>query len=172
MQMIYNKRVPIQIHNDTIFCLRKYLSLANIFFDAYFPEPQIKYKKKGSIAGSALLEKWEIQINISMLLVNRHDFINEVIPHELAHLIAHKIFGKIRPHGKEWQYIMNDVFHCIAKRTHSFNLPDVLQQNRYLYYCQCQDHALTRIRHNKIQHGQAQYYCKSCRTLLQPSEND
>lgn len=156
-------RVPILLHNNVIACLRQHLSVANQFFDTIFGEPQIVYRKKGSIAGSALLDKWQIQLNLDMLLENTHQFIEEVIPHELAHLIAYKQFGgRIAPHGKEWQMVMEQVFHSDARRTHSFNLPEPSKQNRYRYHCQCQEHLLTKIRHQKIQRQQTQYYCKKC----------
>jgi len=160
------QRVPIQLHNNVIACLRHYLSIASQFFNQLFDEPELIYRKKGSIAGSALLQKWQIQLNINMLLENKVQFINDVIPHELAHLIAYKKFGRVKPHGKEWQTIMEQVFHLDAKRTHCFNLPQHLIQNRYHYYCECQNHLLTNIRHQKVQRNQAQYYCKHCGTQL------
>ncbi|WP_392552082.1 SprT family zinc-dependent metalloprotease [Orbus wheelerorum] len=160
------QRVPIQLHNNVIASLRHYISIANQFFNQVFDEPELIYRKKGSIAGSALLQKWQIQLNLNMLLENKEQFINEVIPHELAHLIAYKKFGLVKPHGKEWQGIMEQIFHQDAKRTHNFNLPQPLITNRHQYYCECQSHLLTNIRHQKIQNKCAQYYCKKCATLL------
>ncbi|WP_392559180.1 SprT family zinc-dependent metalloprotease [Orbus mooreae] len=161
-----NSRVPILLHNKVMSCLRSHLLIANQFFHCTFDEPQIFYRQKGSIAGCALLNKWQIQINLNMLLENSDDFINEVIPHELAHLITYKQFGRVKPHGKEWQSVMTQVFRLDAKRTHSFSLPKPTQQNRYHYHCQCQEHLLTKIRHNKIQHKQIQYCCKRCGEVL------
>ena len=63
MQQINHSRIPIRLQNQVLSCLRQYLSLANRFFHTEFFEPKIEYKNKGSIAGSALLNKWQIQLN-------------------------------------------------------------------------------------------------------------
>jgi len=164
-------RVPIQLHNNVITCLRQCLVKAQHFFNISFDEPQIIYRQKGSIAGSAFLDRWHIQLNLAMLLENKDKFIQEVIPHELAHLIVYKKFGRVKPHGKEWQAVMETVFGCSAKRTHTFSIPDNTIQNRHRYVCQCQEHRLTNIRHKKIQQQQTQYYCKSCGCILLPKVN-
>lgn len=160
-------RIPIQLHNNVISCLRTYLSIANQYFNVSYDEPEILYRQKGSVAGSALLTSWQIQLNLNMLLENSEQFIAEVIPHELAHLIVYKNFGRVKPHGNEWQALMEHVFKLDAKRTHNFNLPKQTQNNRHRYRCQCQEHLLTHIRHNKIQRKQTQYYCKNCGSVLQ-----
>ncbi|RKS84601.1 SprT protein [Orbus hercynius] len=160
--------VPIDLHNDVMSCLRQYLLIASRFFNTIFAEPQIIYRNKGSIAGSALLQQWQIQLNLAMLLDNHSQFIDEVVPHELAHLIVYQKFGHVKPHGKEWQSVMTEVFKLAARRTHTFRLPESTIRQQYHYYCQCKNHLLTAIRHNKIRHHQAQYYCKNCRSLLQP----
>lgn len=165
------KRVPIQLHNNTLASLRYYLSIANQYFDTIFEEPKLSYHNKGSIAGSALLHQWQIQLNTNMLLENKDQFINQVIPHELAHLIVYKKFGRVKPHGKEWQLVMTEVFKQEARRTHNFNLPQTIMKARYHYSCACQTHLLTQIRHQKIQRNQAQYYCKSCGKLLKQFVN-
>lgn len=172
MQQINHSRIPIRLQNQVLSCLRQYLSLANRFFHTEFFEPKIEYKNKGSIAGSALLNKWQIQLNRSMLIENQLLFINEVIPHELAHLITFKQYGQVKPHGPEWQYVMMTVFNCQPKRTHRFVLPSTIQKKRYRYTCQCQTHLLTTIRHNRIQNRHAKYFCKSCHALLQLDKND
>lgn len=155
MQQINHSRIPIRLQNQVLSCLRQYLSLANRFFHTEFFEPKIEYKNKGSIAGSALLNKWQIQLNRSMLIENQLLFINEV-----------------EPHGPEWQYVMMTVFNCQPKRTHRFVLPSTIQKKRYRYTCQCQTHLLTTIRHNRIQNQHAKYFCKSCHALLQLDKND
>lgn len=144
-------------------CLRTQLIQANQFLATTYPEPTIVYKNKGSIAGSAFLSRWEIQLNSTMLRENQQAFIDEVVPHELAHLIVFKQFGRVKPHGKEWQYIMSEILGKKPKTTHEFNII----RNDYLYYCNCQNHHLTKIRHNKIQHNNIQYICRKCGSLLQ-----
>lgn len=135
---------------------------ANQRLHSQYKEPKIIYKPKGSIAGSAFLTRWEIQLNSIMLLDNGTQFIEEVVPHELAHLIVFKKFGKVKPHGKEWQYIMSEILEKSPVTTHRFSI----QRNTYLYYCNCQQHHLTSIRHNKIQKNKTSYLCRKCGTIL------
>ncbi|XKM13785.1 SprT family zinc-dependent metalloprotease [Orbaceae bacterium ac157xtp] len=167
-----NIRIPIHLHNQVITCLRKNLLLASHFFNISFNEPSIKYLNKGSIAGSAYLNKWEIQLNTNMLLENQQRFINEVIPHELAHLIAFKIYGKVKPHGKEWQHIMQTIFLLEPNRTHKFKIPITTKRATFHYACECQTHELSVIRHNRIQSSKATYFCNKCKTALKPVESN
>lgn len=172
MQLTTLNRVPIRLHNQVIACLKRYLSIANHFFNTQFPQPLIQYKNKGGIAGSALLNQWQIQINLIMLIENQSAFIEQVIPHELAHLITYQQYGRVKPHGKEWQFMMQTVFDCPANRTHGFAIPATTQKQRYHYRCECQEYLLTTIRHNRIQRQQVKYYCKSCKTQLKLDKND
>ncbi|MDF7666574.1 SprT family zinc-dependent metalloprotease [Orbaceae bacterium ESL0727] len=161
MPQVY-KHIPINLQNHVMACLRRHLAQANAFFHTNYTEPNILYRPKGSIAGSAYLTRWEIQLNRTLLCENGIPFIEEVVPHELAHLLVYKQFGKVKPHGKEWQSIMATVLGKEPKTTHNFTVsrPD------YLYVCQCQTHHLSKIRHNKIQQQHIDYICKKCGTIL------
>lgn len=163
MQPVYKKRIPIYLHNQVLACLRQHLAQANKILQSEYTEPKITYRPKGSVAGSAFLTRWEIQLNTTMLHENDKTFIEEVIPHELAHLIVFKKFGKVKPHGKEWQYIMTAILGRTPKTTHNFS---VHNNNNYLYYCLCQEHYLSKVRHNKIQHNKTEYLCRKCGTIL------
>ncbi len=55
------------------------------------------------------LESYEIRLNPVLLLENSEAFIEEVVPHELAHLLVWKHFGRVAPHGKEWKWMMESV---------------------------------------------------------------
>ena len=161
MQQDY-KHVPIYLQNQVLACLRTHLIQANQILTTNYKEPKISYKPKGTIAGCALLTRWEIQLNSTMLYENREDFINEVVPHELAHLITFQYFGKVKPHGKEWQYVMSEIMKKEPKVTHNFKI----KRNEYIYFCDCQEHYLSPIRHNKIINNKTSYQCRKCGTIL------
>ena len=88
-------------------------------------------------------------------------FIDEVVPHELAHLLVWKHFGRVAPHGKEWKWMMEAVLGVPARRTHQFELESV-RRNTFPYRCQCQQHQLTVRRHNRVVRGEATYRCVKC----------
>ncbi len=96
---------------------------------------------------------------------NQQAFIDEVVPHELAHLLVWKHFGRVAPHGKEWKWMMEAVLGVPARRTHRFEL-DSVRQNTFPYRCQCQQHQLTVRRHNRVVRGEATYRCVRCGDLL------
>lgn len=161
MQQDY-KRIPIYLHNQVLACLRTHLTQANNILNTNYKEPKVSYKPKGSVAGCAFLTRWEIQLNSIMLNENGEKFINEVVPHELAHLITFERFGKVKPHGQEWQYVMSEIMRKEPKVTHNFNI----KRNEYVYICNCQEHYLSPIRHNKIRKNKTSYQCRKCGTIL------
>ena len=102
--------------------LRENLAKANLKLGRHYPEPVLVYQQRGTSAGTAWLEKNEIRLNPVLLLENQQAFIDEVVPHELAHLLVWKHFGRVAPHGKEWKWMMESVLGVPALRTHRFEL--------------------------------------------------
>ncbi len=142
------------------------LVLAEGYFKREFVFPDFNFKQRGRSAGTAYLQKNEIRLNYYMYQQNPEEFINEVIPHELAHLLAYTLYGSsIRPHGKEWQSVMFFVLGCTPSRTHNFETPT--PKKTFQYACACQTHLLTIRRHNKIVKG-VTYVCKQCQEPLKP----
>lgn len=141
---------------------------ANQVLGVNYPLPEIRYDLKGKAAGMAYLQLWKIRINAAMLLDNSVAFIDEVIPHELAHLIVYRYFtlGKrsqeCKPHGIEWQYVMSEIFKLKPKRTHQFKTPKRVVK-RFSYMCPCREHFLTGIKHNRIESGERYYNCTQCK---------
>ena len=128
--------------------------------------PTVNFNQRGKIAGTAHLQKWELRFNPILLAENPNAFLNEVVAHEVAHLVVFKHFGRVRPHGHEWQIIMAEVFKVIPKTTHNFNVSSVVGAT-FLYHCPCSEYPLTIRRHNKVLRGQASYHCRKCRQPLQ-----
>jgi len=141
--------------------------LAECFFGRPFKRPTYLFNQRGRSAGTAHLQDNLIKFNAILFVQNRDVFIGQVVAHEVAHLIVYQQYGKVRPHGKEWQHVMQIVFNRPAQRTHSLDTNDVIGQ-QFVYQCQCTRHQLTIRRHNKILKG-AKYVCKKCRGELKIS---
>lgn len=145
--------------------LIKYIQLAENQFGHKISIPSVNFKLRGKTAGKAYLQLWQIRLNPILFRENPDAFIDEVIPHELAHLLTFQKFGKVRPHGAEWKAIMENVLSSSAKTTHSLDISSV-QGRTFKYRCQCQVHLLTIRRHNKVISNKARYHCRECKQLL------
>jgi len=161
-----NTRLPIALQQSVMRCMREKLQLANQQLATTYPEPEINYQQRGTSAGTAYLQYWQIRLNAVLLIENQQAFIDQVVPHELAHLLVYRRFGRAAaPHGKEWRWMMESVLGVSANRTHQFTLTSV-QSKTYPYLCQCRDHQLTVRRHNKVMRKEAEYRCSHCGELL------
>ncbi|UNH38150.1 SprT family zinc-dependent metalloprotease [Moellerella wisconsensis] len=161
-------RVPLTLQLSAMRLLREKLALASNKLEKTFTEPTLNYRQRGTTAGSAYLAEWQIRLNPVLLIENGEAFIQEVIPHELAHLLVYRCFGRvgITPHGKEWQWMMQEVLEVTPQRTHKFSVESVKSQG-FMYHCRCpQPHELSLRRHNKVQRGTSQYLCRKCKEPL------
>ncbi|KKF35471.1 SprT family zinc-dependent metalloprotease [Erwinia tracheiphila] len=168
-------RLPIALQQAVMRSLREKLQQANQRLARNYPEPTLVYQQRGTTAGSAWLQQWEIRLNPVLLLENEQAFIDDVVPHELAHLLVWKHFGRVAPHGKEWKWMMESVLNVSAKRTHQFEVASV-RSRTFPYRCNCQQHKLTVRRHNRVQRGESEYRCVRCGgplcpDMFSPAEN-
>lgn len=161
-------RLPIALQQAVMHSLREHLARANSRLEKNFPEPAIVYQQRGTTAGSAWLQQWEIRLNLVLLMENKQAFVDEVVPHELAHLLVWKHFGRVAPHGKEWKWMMETVLGVSARRTHKFCTDSV--QQTFAYACQCRQHKLTVRRHNRVIRGETRYRCTYCGSELYAGE--
>ncbi|MFT5806842.1 MAG: SprT protein [Moritella dasanensis] len=130
-----------------------------------FSRPIINFNQRGKAAGSARLQTNELRFNPILLQENQQHFIMHTVPHEVAHLLTYQLYGRTKPHGKEWQQIMNQIFDLAAKTTHQYDISSVKGKS-FTYACQCTDHQLTIRRHNKIVRDNIKYICRLCKQIL------
>jgi SprT protein len=155
--------MPEQLKNRVEACFVQ----AEAYFQRSFARPSICIRLRGHKAGVAHLQENRLRFNAQLYRDNPEDFLRQTVAHEVAHLIAHQLFGsRIRPHGREWRQIMQAVYALPALRCHSY----AVQRRpalRYLYRCQCPegDFPFSQRRHNLVNSGR-QYLCRRCRALL------
>lgn len=140
---------------------------AEAHFARRFARPEVSFRLRGQKAGVAHLDENLLRFNPTLYAQNRDDFLRQTVPHEVAHLIAHALFGRrIRPHGGEWQAIMRDVFALQPLRCHSY----AVQRRsvaRYVYRCACpeRDFPFSGQRHRLVARG-TRYFCRRCKATL------
>lgn len=140
---------------------------AEQYFSRSFKRPYIRLDIRGESAGQALPGKHQLRFNPVLLKENREHFMRQTVAHEVAHLLAHELFGpKVQAHGKEWQAIMIKVFGLPADRCHNYDTQRT-SRRPWLYQCKCEDKiiSLSTIRHNRAAKGTV-YLCTQCRNPL------
>ncbi|MCE9685798.1 SprT family zinc-dependent metalloprotease [Shewanella sp. AS16] len=131
-----------------------------------FPRPEISFALRGRSAGTAHLQQNRLRFNPVLLAENAQAFINEVVPHEICHLLCHRLYGRVKPHGREWQTMMLELFKQTPSTTHSFSTASVTPTG-VSYLCDCGELKLSIRRHNKVLRGQSHYSCRRCGQRLQ-----
>lgn len=139
--------------------------LAETQLGRHFPRPEINFKLRGKSAGTAHLQINKLRFNPVLLAENPSIFIQQVVPHEICHLLAYQLYGRVKPHGKEWQALMVNLYGLSPSTTHSLNTDSVAGKT-YNYRCQCGVVPLSIRRHNKVQRQQTQYRCRRCHETL------
>lgn len=132
-----------------------------------FIRPEIYLNLRGKSAGIAIPTKNRLRFNAYLLENNQDHFLKQTVPHEIAHLIAYTLFGpQIKPHGKQWQQLMIQVFEVQALRCHQYTL-EKKPKKHFIYHCHCLklSHAFTVRRHHLALKG-TQYICKTCCQVL------
>lgn len=140
---------------------------AEAFFKRSFIRPQVSFKLRGQKAGVAHLHENLLRFNLQLYRENHEDFLRQTVAHEVAHLVAHQLFGdSIQAHGEEWQLIMRGVYELPPNRCHNYAVQRCTA-TRYIYQCPCpeSDFAFTAVRHKLVRQGR-RYLCKRCRQVL------
>ncbi len=149
---------------------QRLLHLATGHYNTSLPEVEIRFDLTGRAAGMIVfppMGKAVIRYNWVLLCENSEPFIQQTVPHEVAHLVARTLYGsKIRPHGREWQEVMA-FFGADVQRCHQFDTSRSARRRlqRFTYHCSCTTHQLTSIRHRRALAGQV-YRCRACGNAL------
>lgn len=171
--------LTVNQQQDIIKQTEYYIKQATALYNLKYKEVEITFNLKGRSSGMyrvkhfrqrfLLHKKREIRYNPFIFAKYYDDNFATTIPHEVAHFITDIIYGlkNIKPHGQEWQAIMH-AFGADASVTANYDLSGIplKKQTQYTYICQCREHQLSSIRHNKISKRRFQYFCKNCKQVL------
>lgn len=139
---------------------------AEIHFRRRFERPRLALNLRGMAAAVAHTSGNAIRFNRPLFERNIKDFLGNTVPHEVSHLIAHRLHGpRIAPHGAEWAAIMREVFGLEPRRCHDYDVRPGMTA-AYHYRCGCPDgHTLGSRRHRSALRGR-RYHCRRCRQRL------
>ncbi|WP_281259780.1 SprT family zinc-dependent metalloprotease [Bowmanella denitrificans] len=150
--------------------LEQCLVMAQSQLGRTFATPSLSYDQRGRIAGSARLQANHIRLNAQLLADNPEEFMREVIPHELCHLLVWQLYGRgtlrnpVRPHGPQWKELMRRLFGLQGSACHQMDISKVAGR-QFTYHCHCGPVQLSIRRHNRVLQG-VSYQCRHCRQTL------
>lgn len=94
----------------------------------------VRFDIRGLCAGMASSAGY-VRFNMFIAENNLSEFMNDTVPHEVAHMVAYGVSrrtGKrLQPHGYEWQAICRKLGGN-AKRCHSFQVEEKVKPHRYV----------------------------------------
>jgi len=128
---------------------------------------RVRFDLHGMAAGQTMTHKNLLRFNRAIAERGLDTFLQETVPHEVAHLVCHVLYGRcVRPHGPEWQQI------CLAlggngERCHRFEATPARRVRRYNYLCGCRTWALSSVRIKRMRRG-VTYSCRKCGESLRP----
>ena len=157
-----------------------YIKQAQKLFKLKDKTLEITFDLKGRSAGmyrvkqskGRLFKRTQREIRYNSFIFAKYftDNYTTTIPHEVAHYVTDIIYGlkNIKPHGKEWKEVMQ-AFDADASVTANYDLSGIplKKQSLFSYRCDCREHQLTSIRHNRIKKRRCRYYCSYCKQILQ-----
>ncbi len=166
----------IELKEKAIQAIKHYTDLGNKVLNQTMPYPKTDFSVRGTVGGKYSTNRHTVMINMVLFSENVKDYLDNTIPHEVAHAFQRHIYGqytygngkRVMPHGNEWKRIMLALGKS-PKRCHNYDTSNAAQRTvsrDYVYVCNCRSHNLTAIRHKRIVESQAQYRCKNCKARL------
>lgn len=107
-----------KVHKKIEKCIKK----AERYYKMEFKYPYVKFCNLGNIGGCYIHRERVglIEFNYHMLKENSKHFIDETVPHEVAHLIAFSIDPFCGVHGNLWKEVM-DLYRIHPSLYHSYD---------------------------------------------------
>lgn len=165
MQLTYEQKGQVLAR------VEHFVNLANEIYNTDLSMPCVRFDKRGRVGATACYGRPELNFNVGLMIDNWDEYMNQVVPHEVAHLVKDHVYGtesKGRlhsPHGLYWKQIMRS-FGCEPDRCHSMDTSKVAQhKTKHVYKCSCCNTEVVvgpKI-HKKISGGYSGYGHRGCR---------
>lgn len=145
----------------------------------FFPKLDVSFALKGRAAGSArylpLPNRAEVRINRDLLLRYPRRVIGQTVPHEIAHVAAGWRYGpRIKPHGREWRFVMQTVFGKVADTCHEMQALPANPTNYAIAHCGCDNPHFLPPRKALAAQVEGRLRCGRCKqsVVVDPSQGD
>jgi len=107
-------------------------------FKTEFPDLEIRYDIKNWTGGIAYRGRNLVRYNLILLVENEKHFIENIVPHEVAHIVVNKTARlepgdkrkRIMPHGKEWKFVMTEIFKVPANPKHTYDCSSIEKNSK------------------------------------------
>lgn len=151
-----------------------YTDLGNELFNTNMRTPSVVFSLNGKCGGTYSTRNHVININSVLMGENMGEYIEQTIPHEVAHAFQRHIYGgyrygkRVMPHGKEWKSIMTS-FGKEPMRCHDMDTSNSTCRTvgrDYQYRCNCRTFNFTAIRHRRSMKG-TKYTCLICHSRFE-----
>lgn len=160
---VTNQSIPQDIQDKIRNKVKECINIINSHFNTYYVLPIVTYEVTNKGAGYAYLEQWRVDLNKKILLQHKDHFIDNVLPHEISHLVCYRLYGREysknnKPiyHGKNWRKIMK-IFDVDANSYHSYDVTSFRKRKvtKYIYQC---TKCLTELEFDIKRHKKHQMY--------------
>jgi predicted SprT family Zn-dependent metalloprotease len=118
------------------------MSLAEDLYGVDLSEVDISFNLRGRVAGQAI-ERYqgskkfhELRFNKDAISLHYDEMFNEVIPHEIAHIVKYLDFRTGANHDRGWQNVAISLG-CSGKTRHNMKLPAGRKVTKYQYVASC-----------------------------------
>lgn len=150
-----------------------YVDMANEKLGAGLNYPEIAYTVKGGCGGKAY-GFYKVDFNMGLIVDNLSEYLNHVVPHEVAHLVVEKLFGteysytgrgkpRRMSHGPKFRMVMRTFgIHRKSYASHSMDVSKVKKTRKTSQVpCKCTGCGwvghIGKVRANKMAKGLATY---------------
>lgn len=168
--------VPVsrsRVRREILWAVEENLRRAERCFRRAFPRIPIEFDLTGGTSGQYWFPSGKsrsgshglLRFNMWIASRNLKEFIQNTVPHEVAHYLVTCIHGRrVKPHGTEWKQIMQECLGAAASRCHHHEVP-----YPYVFRCRCEGQAgeyrYTRRGFNNFLRGTVRY-CPKCKSGL------
>jgi SprT protein len=170
-QLIPTASVPSHLVSIAEKRTKQALEIGKRKLNIEIPFEGVQFFHKSATAGFVMpMKNNVVYLNRDLLESNIPHFVDNTIPHEVAHLFAFAVAMKqkrLEPaHGKTWKKVMRNVYGLEPEVFHKLDTSiSPTGRKKYKYICRCQKHLVGSRVHNRIETGSI-YKCRYCKTDL------